>query len=149
MSMDVITINRAPVLTLWAAIVAERLGFTHDEALTLGRAVAGLNAYSKGRALGIFKPTPKDVRAKREAKAKGKEVLQVDLLHRAVPVVQTPEGLRALSKEQPIAGESVEKDLSTKFKDALGPVSAAMAYLADSRDPEELASEAYGLYEQF
>src|ERR1019366_6651561 len=40
MSMDVITINRAPVLTLWAAIVAERLGFTHDEALTLGRAVA-------------------------------------------------------------------------------------------------------------
>src|ERR1035438_1439811 len=109
MEIESITINRAPVLTLWAAIVAERLGFTHDEALTLGRAVAGLNAYSKGRALGIFKPTPKDVRAKREAKAKGKEVLQVELLHRAVPVVQTPEGLRALSKEQPIAGESVEK----------------------------------------
>jgi hypothetical protein len=28
--------------------VAEVLGFDHDEALTLGRAVAGLNAYSKG-----------------------------------------------------------------------------------------------------
>jgi hypothetical protein len=37
-------INRAPVLTLWAAVVAERLGFTWEEALTLGRAVAGLNA---------------------------------------------------------------------------------------------------------
>src|ERR1017187_8842475 len=120
MSMDVITINRAPVLTLWAAIVAERLGFTHDEALTLGRAVAGLNAYSKGRALGIFKPTPKDVRAKREAKAKAKEVIQVELLHRAVPVVQTPEGLRALSKEQPVAPASVEKYLSSKFGAALG-----------------------------
>jgi hypothetical protein len=47
-------INRAPVLTLWAAIVAERLGFDHDEALTLGRAVAGLNAQSKGKRLGIF-----------------------------------------------------------------------------------------------
>src|SRR5450755_1711065 len=82
MEIDAISINRAPVLTLWAAIVAERLGFTHDEALTLGRAVAGLNAYSKGRALWIFKPPPKDVRAKREAKAKGKEVLQVELLHR-------------------------------------------------------------------
>jgi hypothetical protein len=36
-----IPINRAPVLTLWAAVVARRLGFTKDEALTLGRAVAG------------------------------------------------------------------------------------------------------------
>jgi len=31
-----------------AAVVAEVLGFEHDEALTLGRAVAGLNAHSKG-----------------------------------------------------------------------------------------------------
>src|ERR1022692_2534637 len=147
MAIDAVTVNRAPVLTLWAAIVAERLGFTHDEALTLGRAVAGLNAYSKGRALGIFKPTPKDVREKREAKAM--EVLQVELLHRAVPVVQTPEGLRALSKEQPVAPASVEKYLSSKFKDALGPVSTAMAELAHSRDAEELAAGAYGLYEQF
>jgi hypothetical protein len=44
-------VNRAPVLTLWAAVVAEVLGFKHDEALTLGRAVAGLNAYSKGVSL--------------------------------------------------------------------------------------------------
>ncbi len=35
-----VMINRAPVLTLWAAVVAEVLGFEHDEALTLGRAVA-------------------------------------------------------------------------------------------------------------
>jgi hypothetical protein len=34
-------INRAPVLTLWAAVVAERLGHPADTALTLGRAVAG------------------------------------------------------------------------------------------------------------
>ena len=47
-----ISINRAPVLTLWAAVVAERLGFDREEALTLGRAVAGLNAYSKGVRLG-------------------------------------------------------------------------------------------------
>lgn len=46
-------INRAPVLTLWAAVVAQRLGFDHDEALTLGRAVAGLNVQSKGKRLGI------------------------------------------------------------------------------------------------
>jgi len=47
-------INRAPVLTLWAVVVAERLGYKQDTALTLGKALAGLNAQSKGRALGIF-----------------------------------------------------------------------------------------------
>jgi len=41
---DKIRINRAPVLTLWAAVVAERLGFDRDTALTLGQAVAGLSA---------------------------------------------------------------------------------------------------------
>jgi hypothetical protein len=39
-----IVINRAPVSTLWAATVAERLGFARDEALSLGKAVAGLTA---------------------------------------------------------------------------------------------------------
>jgi hypothetical protein len=51
-----ISINRAPVLTLWAAVVAQRLGFDEDEALTLGKALAGLNSQAKGRRLGIFKP---------------------------------------------------------------------------------------------
>jgi hypothetical protein len=146
---DSVAINRAPVLTLWAAVVAERLGFTHDEALTLGRAVAGLNAYSKGKALCLFKPTAKDVRAQRAAKTKATQTLHVDLLGRAVPVQRTAQGLRALSKDQPLAPASVEKYLNGKFKDALGPVSAALAALADSKDPEELATEAYALYEQF
>ena len=51
----------------WAAVVAERLGFTWEEALTLGRAVAGLNAYAKGKALGLFTPTPPEVQAQRQA----------------------------------------------------------------------------------
>jgi hypothetical protein len=147
--MDVVSINRAPVLTLWTAVVAERLGFTHDEAVTLGRAVAGLNAYSKGKALGIFKPTPEDVKAQRAAKRGPTPVVMVDLLGRAVPMVRTPEGLRAVSKEQPIAPASVEKYLASKFKESLGPVSAVMAQLADSLDAEELAAQAYSLYEQF
>ena len=48
-----------PVLTLWAAVVAERLGFDRDTALTLGRAVAGLNAYAKGVSLGLLEPSSK------------------------------------------------------------------------------------------
>src|SRR5215216_7532875 len=94
-------INRAPVLTLWAAVVAERLGFAWEEALTLGRAVAGLNAYAKGKALGLFTPTPQAIQAQRRARH-GKETLRVALLHRAVPATHTDAGLRALSKEKPL-----------------------------------------------
>ena len=60
-----VMVNRAPVLTLCAAVVAEVLGFEHDEALTLGWAVAGLNAYAKGVSLGLFQPTPKEVQEQR------------------------------------------------------------------------------------
>jgi hypothetical protein len=144
-----ITINRAPVLTLWAVIVAERLGFSHEEALTLGKAVAGLNAYSKGKALGIFKPSPKEVRAKRAEEAKKAGVFPVELMNRAVPVVNTADGIRAVAKDKPINPASVQKYLASKFKDGLGPVSAAMLELAESRDAEALAAQAYGLYEQF
>jgi len=69
-----VMVNRAPVLTLWAAVVAEVLGFEHDEALTLGRAVAGLNAYSKGVSLGLFQPTPKEVKEQRKKMRKEETV---------------------------------------------------------------------------
>ena len=66
MAANKIQINRAPVLTLWASVVAERLGFKHDEALSLGKALAGLNAQSKGQRLGISKPSAKELKKVRE-----------------------------------------------------------------------------------
>src|SRR3954451_22074626 len=97
---DKIRINRAPVLTLWAAVVAERLGFDRDTALTLGQAVAGLSAYAKGVSLGIIEPRPELVHEQGDRLSEG-EQLHVDLLGRAVPVVRTPEGLRAVNKSKP------------------------------------------------
>lgn len=47
-----IQVNRAPVLTLWGAVVAERLGHPPDTALTVGRAVAGSAARVKARSIG-------------------------------------------------------------------------------------------------
>ena len=44
-----ITINRASVLTLWAAVAAERLGFELDEAV--GRAVPAVHMPDGLRAL--------------------------------------------------------------------------------------------------
>ena len=148
--MDTVTINRAPVLTLWAAIVAERLGFERDEALTLGKAVAGLTAQSKGQRLGIFTPSPEAVRRQRAEKAKRAGVFSVALLGRAVPVLHTDEGLRAVGKDQkPVTPDSVEKYLTSKFGEALPTVRRAMDKLAHSRAPETLAEEGFRLYEAF
>jgi hypothetical protein len=91
-----VMINRAPMLTLWAEVMAEVLGFEHDEALTVGRPVADLNAYSKGVSLGLFQPTPAEVKEQRR-KMRKEETVTIDLLHRAVPAKHTNEGLRALS----------------------------------------------------
>ena len=88
---DPIRINRAPVLTLWAAVVAERLG--------------------EG------------------------EGMVADLLGRAVPVIRTPEGLRALCKGKPGKPASVEKYLASKFGDHLEEARAAMAELAAAHEP--------------
>ena len=143
----IIKINRAPVLTLWAAVVAERLGFHWDEALTLGKALAGLNAYSKGVSLGLFEPAPESVKAERREK-EGKR-LHVDLMHRAIPVTVTRDGLRALAHDKPIAPESVERYLAGKFGDDLDDAVAAMRRLAKSQGPKALAKSAYGLYERF
>jgi len=141
-------VNRAPVLTLWAAVVAERLGFARDEALTMGRVVAGLNAYAKGKSLGLFKPAPEEVRRERERIRRGAQ-MHVDLLHRAVPVEHTPDGLRAVSKGKPIAPESVQRYLQGKFGDQLDAVEQAMMALARSLPVDQLAASAYRLYEAF
>jgi hypothetical protein len=144
-----IQVNRAPVLTLWASVVAEHLGFDRDEALTLGRAVAGLNAYAKGVRLGLFAPSaPKNVKERKKALKDG-EMLQVDLLGRAVPATSTPNGIRAMSKDQPIPLESVARYLDGKFGEALADVRAAMERLARSLPPERLGVEAFHLYEEF
>ena len=147
MTANKILIYRAPVLTLWAAVVAERLGFKRDEALSLGKALAGLNAQSKGRRLGIFKPTPKELKKAREQERD--EEFWVDLLGRAIPAVNTEAGVRAVAKSKPIAPEGVERYLEGKFGDALARARKAMMELAGGLEPDELASRAFGLYEQF
>lgn len=83
-----VSINRAPVMTLWASVVAERVGFDRPEALSLGRAVAGLNAQSKGRKVGVFRPHEEEPEAARK-RGEGDEFL-VELCGRAVPAVVTP-----------------------------------------------------------
>jgi hypothetical protein len=144
-----VTINRAPVLTLWAAIVAERLGFARAEALTLGKSMAGLNAQSKGRALGIFSAAGRGSAWRKRGEVKPGESLTVSLLGREVPAVETTDGVRATISGKPISPESVERYLESKFKESLGAAREAMESLADSMSQAELVSGAMDLYAEF
>jgi hypothetical protein len=150
--VDTIKINRAPVLTLWGVIVAERLGYNHDEALTLGKAVAGLTAQSKGRRLGIYTPAEEELDAMRSKKTKEHQVgeaLMVELVGRRVPAVHTEHGLRATTKGEAIKPQSVERYLEQKFGVGLSEARAALEALARAYPPQELERRAFALYEQF
>ncbi|MGC9317411.1 MAG: hypothetical protein ACP5KN_05160 [Armatimonadota bacterium] len=151
MADSVVTINRAPVLTLWGAVVAERLGWDWDCALTLGKAMAGLNAQSKGRALGIFGPPKATERGGEPRKTGLGEDLWVNLCGRPVPARYVGgDELRACVKDKPIEPVKVTAYLEGKFGEDLEAVTAAMRELADSYDdPEELAEAAYDLYTRF
>lgn len=151
MSRHVVKVNRAPVMTLWAAVVAERLGFDRDEALTLGKTVAGLNAQAKGQRLGIYKPSekPAEKPAHERAARKVDEEFAVELLGRQVPVRKTRDGIRAIAKDAAVAPAPVERYLAGKFGDDLEAVRAAMEDLAAAFEPQDLAQQAYALYAQF
>ncbi|MFZ1946269.1 MAG: hypothetical protein WAW06_01840 [bacterium] len=144
-----VKINRAPVLTLWAAVVAERQGHDREAALTLGKALAGLNAQSKGRRLGIFKEGEAErSKGERAARRVAGEV-SATILGRSVPAIRTRAGLRATARGVAIDPQSVERYLAQKFGDDLRDVRSAMEALAKAFTPEELAQRAYGLYEAF
>ena len=148
MPTDSIIINRAPVLTLWAAVVAEHVGFDKSEALSLAKAVAGQQAQAKGQTLGIYhhKLNPDGTPAHK--KNLGEE-FWVQLCGKNIPSVQTVDGIRAVSKDKPVEPESVQKYLVKAFGEALDEVRNVMELLASSRDPGKLNSEAFRLYEKF
>jgi hypothetical protein len=149
MATKKIKINRAPVLTLWATVVAERLGYDEDTALTLGKAVAGLNAQSKGKKLGIYEEKSEDEKKEDKRKEKTAKPEFIELLGRGIPAVKTPKGLRAAIKGEPIHAESVQTYLEQKFKDDLDDTRKAMKKLAKAYTPKQLESKAYALYEKF
>ena len=149
MEKNKIKINRAPVLTLWATIVAERMGYKKDEALTLGKAVAGLNAQSKGRRLGIYEEKTEEEKKEEKKKEKAVKTEFVEILGRGVPAIKTKQGLRAAIKGEEIEAESVEKYLKQKFGGDLDDARTAMEKLAKAYPPKQLEKVAYGLYEKF
>jgi hypothetical protein len=152
-----VMVNRAPVLALWAAVVAERKGYRRDEALTLGQSLSGLNARRKGRGLGIYHdkgkpqkhlPVHEGTAAKARASKTG-ATFAVPLLGREIPAIATEDGVRALSGGKATNPDTAARYVASKFGDDLARVRAAMERLAESLSPAELEERGFELYEAF
>lgn len=146
-----VRVNRAPVLTLWAAVVAERLGHDPDEAMSLGKAVAVLNARSKGRRLGLIE-APTDAKQKESGAAERRPAVRpktVDFLGRSILVTQTKQGIRAVLGEETVAAHTARRYVERAFGESLPAVRKAMDDLAAGLTTGQLAGSAYDLYERF
>lgn len=110
--------NGAPVLTLWAAVVAVRLGHPEETALTLGSAVAGTAARAKARRLGIAEDRPEDGgQRRREDAAEGSRAVR--LLGREIPMSRSDGGvLLAAHEERPQSPASIRNYLARLWRPA-------------------------------
>ena len=141
---DSIEINRAPVLTLWIAVVANRMGRSWETSLTIGKVFAGLNAQAKGRLIGIYSE-PSEPPNKHGL---GEEYW-VHIGDRGIPMKNNPEGARAVVKDRPVDPKSVETYLAKAFGESLSAARGAMEQLASAHEASDLAEKAFGLYERF
>lgn len=145
-----IQVNRAPVLALWATIVAEALGHPPDTALTLGRYVTSSSARIKARSIGIIDEAQEASDRLAQAEALKPKMETVRLLGRDIPVLQAGDGTaRANEKGKPTSAASARTYIARAFGDRLESVRAEMAALAASLPPEELSRVGFRLYEKF
>lgn len=137
-----IRVNRAPVLALWAATVAERLGHPPETAMSLASAIAGIAARAKARRLG----SADDTAAAREA-----EDSSVVLLGHEVPVTRDAEGQLCAAEPDgtPAPGTPAGNYVRRAFGERLAEVQEAMRRVAESYPPEELNRSGIRLYESF
>ena len=147
--MSSILVNRAPVLTLWATVVAERLGHPPDTALTLGRAVAGSAAWVKARTIGREERT-----ADRDAETPRLAEIHVTapafLLGKTIRLLPDENGeLRAADGDQPADPAAVERHLVKAFGARQAEFRTAMAMLDARYEAAELNRIGFRLYERF
>jgi hypothetical protein len=141
-------VNRAPVLTLWAAVVAERLGHPPDTALSLASAVAGTAARAKARRLGIAEETD-HMKDRAEAAPRPAEGT-ARLLGKTIRLTRDGDGVvLAEGGGKPAPAGPVRAYVAKAFGDRLGEVRRVMEELAARYEPEELNRIGFRLYERF
>jgi len=143
-------VNRAPIMTAWAMVVAERMGFQREEALSIASVYTDMNAISKGVSLGIYEP---DKGNNMEASPSGAQPY-VDLMGRRIPLYRTNITIdstqwRALSASAPVPPSSAYKYITSSLRQTTPFVIGALRLLAQSYGPDELNRKGFGLYADF
>jgi len=139
-------VNRAPLMTAWATVVAERMGFQREEALSIANVYTEMNAISKGVSLGIFDASRNNGM---EAARAGSQPY-VDIMGRRVPLYQMQsEKWRALSNNSPAQPGTAFSYISRAFRQTTSHVIGALRLLANSYGPQELNEKGFGLYAEF
>ncbi|PFH52791.1 hypothetical protein AMATHDRAFT_1834 [Amanita thiersii Skay4041] len=155
-------INRSPVMMAWATIVAERLGFKRDEALSIGfksklclniygpnnvsaSVYTEMNAISKGVSLGIYE---QGKQYGLDADKQGSQPY-VDIMNRS-PLFRAQSGQwRAMLNSEPASPSHAFSYISQSFRQTTGHVMGALRLLAESYSSEALNKVAWELYAQF
>jgi len=133
-------------MTAWATIVAERLGFEREEALSIASVYTDMNAISKGVSLGLFDES----RKKKIEPIKDGTQPYVDLLGRRIPLYQTrTETWRALTNASPALPSTAYSYISRAFRQTTPYVIGALRLLAESFPPPELNEKGFALYAEF
>lgn len=141
--------NRAPLLTLWVAVVATRKGYQWDTALTFGKSITTRFAKTKGESLGI--DTGAETTTPAAQQRRKVRIDQTIILEQSIPVMWTKQGLRACDD----VGHEYLPDPSAKYiQHAFGAnldrVKATLEDLAQSfPDASTLDKLAYQLYTRF
>ncbi|KAI9574735.1 hypothetical protein HD554DRAFT_93210 [Boletus coccyginus] len=138
-------INRAPLMTAWATIVAERLGFEREEALSIGSVYMEMNAVAKGVSLGIIDQS----RKKEIEPISGGQQPYVDLMGRR-PLYRTQlSKWRALVNGTPANPSTAFSYISRAFRQTTPYIIGALRLLARSYPPQELNKTGFSLYADF
>ncbi|KAL4241938.1 hypothetical protein ABKN59_000495 [Abortiporus biennis] len=137
--------NRAPIMTAWAFVVAERLGFHREEALSIASVYTEMNAISKGVSIGIYdKGKAKGIEA-----TKGGSQPYVDLMGRR-PLFQTASSRwLALSKGTPVAPTAAYSYITRSLRQTTPRILGSLRLLSLSFPPAELNQKGYALYCEF
>ena len=143
------TLNRFPLLALWAKEAARRIGFTVAESAALGHAYAVLYAIRAARVTRKKEGAPEAAKRKRPAPPPQQIDFggdRIDIAHDAAGKVQ---GL--VGHEQPQTAQSYKRAVVPKFPDSYyGKLEKAFRTLFKKYPPATLNSrQLYSLYDQW
>ena len=142
-----VLVNRAPVMTAWAVVVLQCLGFQVQEALSLAHCYVSTTAEARAQTLRLPTPAPAHVTSANQP--------HVDFLQVCIPVIQLRHGqYRGLHAGEVVpptrAFDYLRRSMFQMLPHVMGALTLlANAYMGPHNDADALQRQAYALYVDF